>query len=69
MTGLDWPGLMRAGIGRLRLLPRDFWLLTPAELQLMLGAGAQAQPMQRARLADLMRAYPDTPAQQEATDD
>lgn len=61
MTGMDWPGLMRAGLHGLRLHPRDFWALTPAELQLMLGVGNGARPMGRARFDDLLRAFPDTP--------
>lgn len=70
MTTLDWPALMRAGLAGLRLLPRDFWQLTPAELQLMLGEAAQPQPMQRDRMAALMRAFPDHPEcdEQETTD-
>lgn len=28
MSGLDWPGLMRAGLGRLGLTPKEFWALT-----------------------------------------
>ena len=61
MTGMDWPGLMRAGLHGLRLHPRDFWALTPAELQLMLGLTGANMPMGRARLDDLLRAFPDTP--------
>lgn len=60
MTRLDWPGLMRAGIHGLRLHPRDFWALTPAELWLMLGTQAGNAPMDRARLSDLSAAFPDT---------
>lgn len=56
---IDWPGLMRAGIGGLRLLPRDFWSLTPGELRLMLGIGAAVPPLTRARLAELAAAFPD----------
>ncbi|MBD1205525.1 MAG: phage tail assembly chaperone [Rhodobacteraceae bacterium] len=57
---MDWPGLMRAGIGGLRLLPRDFWSLTPAELRVMLGVGAAVvPPLSRARLAELAAAFPD----------
>ena len=60
-NGFDWPGLMRAGIAQLGLTPDQFWALTPAELQLLLGPAA-APPMDRARLSDLMRAFPDVPA-------
>nr|WP_255200181.1 rcc01693 family protein [Sulfitobacter sp. HGT1] len=59
-TGLDWPALMRAGLKGLGLTPADFWALTPAELQLMLGTtGAQA-PLLSDGLTALMAAYPDT---------
>ncbi len=59
MTGLDWPGLMRAGLHGLRLRPRDFWAMTPAELQLMLGATHAVAPMDRLRLDALQQAFPD----------
>ncbi|MDH4538959.1 phage tail assembly chaperone [Sulfitobacter faviae] len=36
-SGFDWPALLRVGLSRLGLLPDQFWALTPAELQLMLG--------------------------------
>ena len=64
--GLDWAGLMRAGLtraslGGLGLAPREFWDLTPAELALMLGIepGGGAQAMTRGRLADLAAKFPD----------
>jgi uncharacterized phage protein (TIGR02216 family) len=57
---LDWPGLLRAGLGELRLLPRDFWGLTPAELRLMLGRSLAVPPISRARLNELAAAYPDS---------
>ncbi|WP_413875443.1 rcc01693 family protein [Albidovulum sp.] len=59
MSGLDWPGLMRAGMGRLGLTPSEFWRLTPAELVLMLGDPRAVPPLDRARLAELARAWPD----------
>ena len=56
---MDWPTLLRAALRDLRLLPREFWALTPAELGLMLGLD-QAQPrMGQDRLQDLIRAFPD----------
>lgn len=61
MTAVNWPELMRAGLVRLRLQPAQFWALTPAELMVMLGHGGGEAPMGRARLADLLRAYPDAP--------
>jgi uncharacterized phage protein (TIGR02216 family) len=59
VSRFDWSGLMRAGLHELRLLPRDFWALTPAELLLMLGAGAAGPPLGRERLEELARLYPD----------
>ena len=60
MSGLDWPGLLRAGLVRLRLKPAEFWALTPHELMLMLGLGQGGPtPMARARLDELARAFPD----------
>lgn len=59
MTKLDWPGLMRAGICVLGLTPGDFWRLSPAELQLLLGPSEDRLPMNRTRLDDLMTVYPD----------
>ncbi|MFW8634281.1 rcc01693 family protein [Cribrihabitans pelagius] len=68
MSGFDWPGLMRAGIAGLRLQPRDFWQLTPAELQLMLGQARGAPPVSRSRLAEMMRAFPDMPPPEQQED-
>lgn len=59
MSGLDWPGLMRAGLSGLGLTPDVFWRLTPAELVLMLGDPGAAAPLNRARLDELVRAWPD----------
>ena len=44
MNLIDWPGLVRAGLGRLHLHPDAFWRLTPVELQIMLGAEGAAPP-------------------------
>lgn len=57
--GLDWPGLMRAGMRGLGLRPREFWDLTPAELALMLGIEFGAGAMTRGRLDALMAEFPD----------
>lgn len=59
--GLDWPGLMRAGLTGLGLKPWEFWALTPAELALMLGieTGGSGQGMTRARLDALLARFPD----------
>ncbi len=59
MSVFDWPGLMRAGMGSLGLHPEQFWKLTPAELVLMLGDPAAVAPLDRARLSELARAWPD----------
>lgn len=59
MSGIDWPGLMRAGLGQLRLPPPVFWQLSPIELRIMLGAEALVPPLTRARLDELSAAFPD----------
>ncbi|SEW04450.1 phage conserved hypothetical protein [Cognatiyoonia koreensis] len=59
MTGLDWPALMKAGMGGLRLTPDQFWRLSPAELALMLGIADAPAPLCRAQLDDLLARYPD----------
>lgn len=60
MSGrFDWPALMRAGIQGLGLRPAEFWALTPVELRLMLGERQGVQPMARAGLEALLRAFPD----------
>lgn len=60
-TGLDWPGLMRAGLRDLRLHPDQFWALTPAELALMFGLDQARPGMTRARLEELAARYADLP--------
>jgi uncharacterized phage protein (TIGR02216 family) len=57
--GLDWPGLLRAGLQTLRLKPDEFWRLTPVELKLMLGAEGKETGLTRARLDELTAAFPD----------
>lgn len=66
MRGLDWPGLMRVGMGPARqgglgLAPAVFWSLTPAELAVMLGVEARSAGMTRDRLAELAARFPDVP--------
>ena len=56
---MDWPGLLQAGLHRLQLRPCDFWALTPAELQIMLGTTAAQAPMGRPQLDALLRDFPD----------
>ena len=65
MKGIDWPGLMRAGLEGLGLAPEVFWRLTPMELRIMLGAEAMMPPLTRARLEDLARRYPDQKGQRD----
>ncbi len=59
MSRIDWPGLMRVGLGRLGLTPDQFWRLRPVELRMMLGAEAAVPPLTRARLEELAAAHPD----------
>ncbi len=59
MSRTDWPGLLRAGLCTLQLRPEEFWALTPAELQLMLGDPRQTGPLLKDGLDALMSAYPD----------
>lgn len=59
MSGLDWPGLLRAGLRELRLTPAQFWALTPAELLIMLGRDERPGAMTRTGLDDLVRRFPD----------
>lgn len=59
MAGFDWPALMRAGMRGLGLRPAEFWDLTPAELQLLLGNESGGPAMNRDRLSELMAAFPD----------
>lgn len=59
MSGIDWPGLMRAGLQGLGLAPEAFWRLTPMELRIMLGVDSATPPLTRARLDELSRAFPD----------
>ncbi|MDQ1847794.1 phage tail assembly chaperone [Gemmobacter fulvus] len=59
MSGIDWPGLMRAGLCGLGLTPTEFWRLSPIELKIMLGAESAAPSLTRARLDELAAAFPD----------
>lgn len=47
-------------LGRLRLAPAAFWALTPREIVALLPAPTLGAP-DRAALAALMAAHPDTP--------
>ena len=59
MSGFDWGGLLRAGLCDLCLTPEVFWRLTPLELKVMLGVDDAAPSLSRARLDELMAAFPD----------
>lgn len=59
MSRINWPRLLKAGLGGLALRPADFWALTPAELMLMLGVGGGDAPLTRDRLNALIDAFPD----------
>lgn len=53
---------MAAGLGAMRLSPRDFWAMTPRELAAALGLGSAARSVPgRADLAAMMRRFPDGP--------
>ena len=60
---IDWPGMMRIGLGVLRLSPDVFWSMTPTEFCYAL-QGAGVLPigegrLNRPQLEALMAAYPD----------
>ncbi|MEL6773338.1 MAG: rcc01693 family protein [Pseudomonadota bacterium] len=59
----DWDGLMRLGLGQLRLSPEVFWAMTPVELDRAL-EGAGLAPIGgsapgRGMLDALMARFPD----------
>ncbi len=56
---MDWTTLLGVALREWRMLPRDFWALTPAELGLMLGLDQMPPRMGRERLQDLIRDFPD----------
>lgn len=59
-----WDAAMTAGLGTLRLAPRDFWSMTPRELDAALrgalGLVTVTPAMTRADLVALMAAFPDS---------
>lgn len=57
---MNWPLLMRLGLGVLRLPPNSFWSMTPRELSAALNPNASApSPMSLAELNALAARYPD----------
>ena len=59
MTPFPWGAAMQMGFGVMRLSSRDFWGLTPRELAAAFGAASGRTAPPRARLDELMRAFPD----------
>lgn len=60
---IDWVGLMRLGLGTMRLPSEQFWAMTPRELLLALeGSGLKpvgGMALNRTSLERLMAAHPD----------
>lgn len=56
---MDWAGLIRVGLGLLKLRPEQFWRLTPIELLTLMGMAANEAPLNRTRLEALVSAFPD----------
>lgn len=59
MTSIDWPELMKHGIGGLRMKPEAFWSLTPAELMMLSGRANSGRPIDRNEFDALIRSFPD----------
>ncbi len=59
MATFDWPNLLRAGIHQLGLKPAEFWQLTPAELEVMMGPGFEEMCLSRSGFERLMQTFPD----------
>lgn len=64
MRPFPWDEAMRFGLGILRLAPKDFWAMSPRELAAAHRAiYQQAEPLARARFAELMQEFPDEVSQ------
>lgn len=61
MKPFPWEQAIGFGLGVLRLAPGDFWAMTPRELAFAIAAvrGPRSDPMDRASLNELIRAFPD----------
>ncbi|MEL6284261.1 MAG: phage tail assembly chaperone [Pseudomonadota bacterium] len=60
---MNWPRLMRLGVGVIGLSPDAFWRLSPREFLNLIGADPdQDPPMSRAELMRLAELFPDLPA-------
>lgn len=65
MKPIPWDDLIRLGLVELRLRPDVFWDLTPAELILIAGLGAdEARSISRQGFDALMQKFPDTDAEE-----
>lgn len=53
----DWAQLLRAAISA-GLRPAEFWQLTPAEFELIVG-GVMISPLNRSRLDEMVQQFPD----------
>lgn len=54
-----WAAAVHFGLGLLRLPPAAFWALSPRELTALGGALRPVEGLDRARLGELMRRFPD----------
>lgn len=64
MTPIPWGDLTRLGLVELGLNPDVFWSLTPAELILISGLGADdARSISRQGFDALMQKFPDSDAE------
>ncbi len=61
MSAVDWAGLMRMGLGELRLTPEAFWSMTPRELDAAAAPWRRRapRPMSRDALEALRARFPD----------
>ncbi|MEO0343568.1 MAG: rcc01693 family protein [Pseudomonadota bacterium] len=57
---IDWPALIKLGLGPLRLTPQDFWALTPAEFLTAAGLNTVQKALGRDWFEALSRTFPDT---------
>lgn len=61
-AAFPWREAMHAGLGVLRLAPRDFWAMTPREIAAALGGpalGGGTERLGRRGLERLMARFPD----------
>lgn len=55
--GFDWPVLLQIALANGRLMPRQFWRMTPAEFAISMGLDLTSKPLNRARLRELESLY------------